>query len=70
MILAAGIIFGGLAAAGIGEVAGSFLVGVSGLDPLTYICVSLMLAAIALTATLIPALKASKVDPMIALRCD
>jgi predicted permease len=70
VILAFGMIVGGLAAAGIGQVAGSFLVGVSGLDPLTYGCVSLMLAAIAVAATLIPALRASRVDPMIALRCD
>lgn len=70
VILAMGIALGGLAAAGIGQVAGSFLVGVSGRDPLTYICASLMMAAIALTATLIPALRATKVNPMIALRCD
>lgn len=70
VILAIGIALGGLAAAGIAQVAGSFLVGVSGLDPLTYICVSLLLAAIALTATLVPALRATNVDPMIALRCD
>jgi putative ABC transport system permease protein len=70
LILTVGISLGGLAAAGIGHVAGSFLVGVSGLDPVTYICVSLLLAAIALAATLIPALRATRVDPMIALRCD
>ncbi|MGE5321522.1 MAG: ADOP family duplicated permease [Actinomycetota bacterium] len=70
VILAIGIALGGLAAGGIGQVAGSFLVGVSALDPLTYICVSVLLAAIALTATLIPALRATKVDPMMALRCD
>lgn len=69
-ILAIGIVLGGLAAAGIGRVAGSFLVGVSALDPLTYFCASLLLAAIALAATLIPAVRATKVDPMIALRCD
>lgn len=70
LILAIGMFVGGLAAVGIGHVAGSFLVGVSGLDPLTYVCVSLLLAAIALIATLIPAVRATKVDPMIALRCE
>jgi len=70
VILAVGLAVGGLVAAGIGQVAGSFLVGVSGLDPLTYICVSLLLAVIALGATLIPAMRATRVDPMTALRCD
>jgi putative ABC transport system permease protein len=39
-------------------------------DPLTYAAVAAALALVALAACVIPARKASRVDPMVALRCD
>jgi putative ABC transport system permease protein len=39
-------------------------------DPLTFAVVTLMLVAVGLAATLIPARSAARVDPMVALRCE
>jgi ABC-type antimicrobial peptide transport system permease subunit len=49
---------------------GSLLFGVGTTDALTYGAVAGVLASVALTATLIPALRASRVDPTVALQAD
>ena len=52
------------------RVMSAFLFGVSPTDPFTYALVAAVLAAIALAATYLPARRASRVDPIVALRSD
>ena len=48
----------------------SLLYGVSGTDPITIAAVSLLLLTVALCASWLPARRATKFEPMVALRCE
>ncbi|HEU0173076.1 MAG TPA: ABC transporter permease [Blastocatellia bacterium] len=65
-----GVLLGTALALAITRFLSSLLVGVSAADPLTFLTVPLLLTTVAIFACWIPARRATKVDPMIALRCE
>ena len=67
-LTAVGIALGVGVALVLSRVMTALLFGVTAMDPLTYVAVSGMLAAVALLATYLPARRASRVDPVVALR--
>ena len=67
-LTAAGVVAGLLGAAALTRVMASLLFGVSTTDMLTFSIVPIMLIVTALLATYIPALRATRVDPTVALR--
>jgi len=70
LIIFAGLAAGVVLALGMASLVGDFVSGVSPYDTLTYFSVSTMLVLVALVACYVPARRATRVDPMIALRYE
>ena len=66
--VAAGLAIGLAASFALTRVMASLLFGISATDPATFVSISLVLIAVALLASYIPAVRAMKIDPMLALR--
>ena len=69
-MLAVGAVVGAAAAVALSRLVRSQMFGVQGSDPLTIAAAIALLAAIAVFASVFPALRAARVDPMVALRVE
>jgi ABC-type antimicrobial peptide transport system permease subunit len=70
MMTGIGGVIGIAGAFGLGKAASSLLFQLKGHDPVVFIVAPLLLALVAVGAGLIPALRASRIDPMQALRYE
>jgi putative ABC transport system permease protein len=66
----AGVAIGSIAAFVLTRLLSSQLFGIHANDPLTYIAITLLLTGVAVAATFIPARRATKTNPLAALRCE
>jgi predicted permease len=67
---ASGVLLGLVISIGLARLLATLLFGVTATDPLTLACVAALLTAVSLAACYIPARRASKLDPIIALRYE
>jgi len=69
-LVAGGVAVGIIGAAASSRLLAGFLYGVSATDPITFAAVGLCLIVVATLASFIPARRASRIDPMVALRLE
>jgi len=69
-LAAVGVAIGFLLALALAQVLSSLLIGITGYDVTTFIVVPVLLAGVALLACYLPARRATKVDPLVALRYE
>jgi len=67
-LAAIGVGIGLLAALSVGSLLRSQLYGISAFDPFVFACVPVVLLAVALAAGYVPAMRAMRVNPIVALR--
>ena len=70
LLLASGLVLGALLSVGVARAAAAMLFGLKPTDPLVFLTAMVGLGLIALSASLVPARRAMRVDPMVSLRYE
>lgn len=65
-----GVLIGVVSALALSRLVTSLLFGIAPTDPVTYLVIAAVTALVAVLACLLPALRATRVDPIVALRCE